>query len=94
MGSLAHLLSDMTSEELMMVASGFSIERETFSHAWHVRFHDDIDFVRSIFDLFDADSDGLVNAIEIEGIIGLALEHGGGWMGGWVDGWIDRLIDR
>ena len=76
-GSLAHALADMSSSELINVASGFSFEKEAFVHAWHIRFHDNKDFVRAVYDVFDTDADGLVNAIEIEGLIGLALHHGG-----------------
>ena len=79
-GSLAHALADMSSSELIHVASGFSIEKEAFVHAWYIRFLDDKDFIRAVYDVFDTDSDGLVNAIEIEGLIGLALHHGGDCM--------------
>ena len=77
MGSLAHLLAEMTGQELLDIATGFSIEKEAFTHAWHIRFHDNKDFIRATFDVFDTNDNGVVDAREIEGLVALALHHGG-----------------
>ena len=77
MGSLAHLLANMSNQELLDIAMGFRIEREMFTDAWHDRFHDNKDFIRYVFDTFDINEDGSLSGRELEGVIDMALEHGG-----------------
>ncbi|KAK7087541.1 uncharacterized protein [Littorina saxatilis] len=76
LGGLINLVNDMTNEQLLEAAAGVSIEKESFSHAWHARFHDNYDFVYATFDRFDINDDGLINALEIEAIVNSALAHG------------------
>ena len=77
MGSLAQTLTSLPHTELIDLASGFSIEKDAFVHAWHARFHDNKAFIRGTFDIFDVSKDGVVSAGEIEGLVNLALLHGG-----------------
>ena len=77
MGSLAHLLAGMSGQELLQLAAGFEIEKDVFVDAWHDRFHDSKEFIRATFDVFDTDGDDFLSAAELEGIVDLALRHGG-----------------
>ncbi|KAK7089214.1 hypothetical protein V1264_024536 [Littorina saxatilis] len=76
LGGLVDLVADLTNEQLLMAAAGLSIHKDTFVKAWHRRFHDNLDFVGATFDRFDINGDGLMNALEIEGIVNNALNHG------------------
>ena len=71
------MLPNVNDRKLVLVASGFSIEKEAFTYAWHICFHDSKHFMRGTFDFFDVDCDGVGNAIEIEDLVSLVLAHGG-----------------
>ncbi|XP_076452637.1 uncharacterized protein LOC143288197 [Babylonia areolata] len=73
LGASADLLGNMTREELLQVAGGLKISKHEFTNAWHLKFHDSMEFIKATFDAFDANKDGFMDAQEIEAIIDMAL---------------------
>nr|KAG5713245.1 hypothetical protein BaRGS_007772 [Batillaria attramentaria] len=63
---------------LLQMAAGLSITKHDFTHAWHNKYHDSMEFIGATFDALEAihqDNDGALDADEIEAIINHALTN-------------------
>nr|KAG5713244.1 hypothetical protein BaRGS_007771 [Batillaria attramentaria] len=63
-------------ETLLQMAAGLQITKHDFTHAWHHKFHDSMEFISATFDALEGltpGSDGILDAVEIEAIIDHAL---------------------
>ncbi|MCI3756303.1 hypothetical protein MQA17_25600 [Escherichia coli] len=67
----------MSREELVALGHSlsYSYTKHEFVQAWHAHFHDNIDFIGAVFDAFDTNHDGIVDMLEIEGILSLVLTY-------------------
>nr|KAG5713246.1 hypothetical protein BaRGS_007773 [Batillaria attramentaria] len=76
----AQTLHAMTDDELLQLIGNLNITKHDFTQAWHSRFHDSIDFVGATFDALEGlsgDTNGILSAAEIEGIVNDALANFG-----------------